>query len=734
MLHATRGVSAVLLCLSLRGLAGGGDRFWLARDGRPCATIVRGKDDDYAAERFAQSVCEKAEAELPVIQAGAGGLPEEGAVVLIGSKGSNAELARLARASALDLEPSGLTEQGYVAKTLDHDGRRWLVLAGGGRDGAIHAVADAVNWHLEADDSGAWLQGLDLREIPRFKYRWFWTWDHRMDWGGPGRVGQLMGGGGTYSKQPEAFLIDYKRCVDYMADHKFNGLIIWGFLRDTHGGVEASRELCRYAARRGVRILPGVGTSGYAGYYFEGAHPYNAATWLEDRPELCSIDRNGRRRIAPCPSKRENQDWLDEGARWLFENFAIGGVNLEMGDFFVCHCEGCKKARAAIDSDEAEYYKDMAISHMVTLKTMRQLNPNAWLSYATYTGYTREMMDARPKFLAMIPESALCQWTLTRMARRWPEDARPMAQHNIGYLHWCNRSTHTEDDFYLDRVQAICRQAAVAGFEGLDTYGELPDTRPNAEIFYLAWEAFLWNPGMTMEDFVDRRLGRLYGGREAARALLEIIPLVRTRKDRQQLDHFSEARQLAAAAKRAASPAGHRRWERLLAYLRRHERQLSEQIETRRRQEAAARAGRRIEVASVSASDEETSGRRYGAAAAAIDGKVEEPADWWLTPKVAPKQAWIELALHEPSKANRVVVFHHRDQGHYTSRDYTISARVGGQWKPVVEVKDNQTTGWIAHPFESITVDAVRLTITRSSHPDRMGVGELGVRYVPDAR
>ena len=63
-----------------------------------------------------------------------------------------------------------------------------------------------------------------------------------------------------------------------MAEYGLNGLIIWGFIRDSHGGVAASRELCRYAAERGVRVLPGVGTSGYAGYVFEGNHRYNAHT------------------------------------------------------------------------------------------------------------------------------------------------------------------------------------------------------------------------------------------------------------------------------------------------------------------------------------------------------------------------------------------------------------------------------------------------------------------------
>jgi hypothetical protein len=414
-----------------------------------------------------------------------------------------------------------------------------------------------------------------------------------------------MGGGGTFSKQPEAFLIDFKNCIDYMADHKFNGLIIWGFLRDTHGGVEASQELCRYAAHRGVRILPGVGTSGYAGYYFEGAHPYNADAWIAAHPELRAVRRDGKPHNAPCPSKKANHQWLDEGARWLFTTFQIGGVNLEMGDFFVCYCDDCRKARTAIQSDEPDYYKDMAISHMVTLKTMRGLAPEAWLSYATYTGYTADMATRPPKFLALIPDDALCQWTLTGMAPRWPADVRALAKHNIGYLHWCNSSTHTADDFYLEAIRDICRGAAAADFEGLDTYGELSAERPNAELFYLAWEAFLWNPEMTIDEFVDQRLAPLYGGAPPARKLLDIIPLVRTAKHRENIDNIVQARRLSESARQAAAPEGHGRWDRMLAYLDRHEQAERQKQKDRRRREAEARRGEKVEIPKVAASDED---------------------------------------------------------------------------------------------------------------------------------
>ena len=718
--------ASVFVC---SGPASAGDRLWLVREGQAEATIVRGEEDDFAAERLASCLLEKSGVKIDVRLASAERPTDDGCVVLVGSAASNPVLRKTAATVGLALDPAKLTDQGYVARRVDHDGRDWLILAGGGRDGAIHAVVDLLNWHLNAAEGDVWLDALDTRQVPRFRYRWFWTWDNRMDWGGPGKAVVRMGGG-AYEKPAEAFLIDYKRCVDYMADHKFNGLIIWGLLRDGHGGVEAARELCRYAARRGVRILPGVGTSGYAGYYYEGNHPFNADAWLKQHPELSSTDERGKPRVAPCPSKKANQDWLDRGAEWLFDALEIGGVNLEMGDFFVCHCDDCRRARAAIDSDEPDYYKDMAVSHMVTLETMRRLAPEAWLSYATYTGYTAEMVEKPPKFLAMIPDDAICQWTLTGMARRWPEDVRPMARHNIGYLHWCNRSTHTEDDFYLERVRAICRQAAGAGFEGLDTYGELSDAFPNADLFYLAWEAFLWDPEMTIERFVDERLGRLYGGREAARALPQIISLVRTGKERASPENCREARRLAESARQVASPDGHERWDRLVAYLERHERAALAALEEQRRREAAARAGQKIEVASVMASDEE---REKGwLAAKAIDGNVAEPEGYWLTQRTSPKQAWLELELAEPTKVNRVAIFHQLNPGHYRSLDYTVSVRVDGRWKPVVTIVNNDQAGWIAHPFDPVLTDAVRLEITRSAYGSRMGVGEIELRRVDE--
>jgi hypothetical protein len=484
--------------------------------------------------------------------------------------------------------------------------------------------------------------------------------------------------------------------------------------------------LCHYAKRKGVRILPGVGTSAYGGYYYEGNHAFNIGNWLAEHPDLRSIDQKGRHREALCPRKPENQAWLIRGANWLFENFTIGGVNLEMGDFLVCHCDECMKARAAIPSNELPYFKDLAVSYSGVLRQMRRLSPSAWLSYATYSGFTAEMTKTPPGFLSRIPDDTLCQWTLTRMVTRWPKNARPMATHNVGYLHWCNRSTRTEDDFYLWRVRNLCKEMTKAGFEGFATYGELSNNRPNSEIFYLALEAFLWDPEMTVERFIAKRLAPLYGCARAAKSLKEIIPLVRTQMERSEPENCSKAIELSEISRSNAAPEGRKQWDRLIAYLKRQERMALEQIKGRDPIEARARSGRRIRIASVDASDED---EKKFPVEKAIDGRIDEPGGYWLTRYTHPTSAWVELRLAQPSKFNRVVLFHQLNPRYYRSLDYTIHAFIGGRMKSIVEVKENQQSGWVAHSFDAIVTDVVRLEISRAAHDNRMGIGEIELRW-----
>lgn len=166
----------------------------------------------------------------------------------------------------------------------------------------------------------------------------------------------------------------------------------------------------------------------------------------------------------------------------------------------------------------------------------------------------------------------------------------------------------------------------------------------------------------------------------------------------------------------------------MLAYLDRHEQAERQKQEELRRREAEARRGRKVEIAKVTASDEDPS--RGWPAANAIDGNVQEPEGYWLTRRNAPKQAWLELTLAEPAKIDRVALFHQLNPGHYRTLDYTVCVRADGAWKPIVAVKDNQDSGWVVHAIGPVVTDAVRLEITRSAYNDRMGIGEIELRIV----
>jgi hypothetical protein len=185
------------------------------------------------------------------------------------------------------------------------------------------------------------------RPRPALPNSYFWTWDHSTNWmlDDPGMLN--FGCANRYLKRPETYVEDYRRLTDLAASLGVKGILIWGFLRDAHGGVESAKRVADYAAQRGVAILPGVGTNHYGGIYYEGDHPYNLETFLKSYPDARMIDAQGNpgpRSV--CPSHPRFAAWIQEATRWLFREFRIGGANLENGDFLVCCCPRCRKLQA----------------------------------------------------------------------------------------------------------------------------------------------------------------------------------------------------------------------------------------------------------------------------------------------------------------------------------------------------------------------------------------------------
>ena len=149
-------------------------------------------------------------------------------------------------------------------------------------------------------------------------YRILWTWDSWL----------------CDPDSAESYVGEYRKLIDFMAEREYNGLIIWGFLDDRHGGIPAAKEVASYGARKGVRVMPGIGAGGYDGFYITPASPYNLRTFLKGHPELRAIPRRGSSPSGEflCLYQDGAIDWLREASAWLAENFEIGGVNIETNE------------------------------------------------------------------------------------------------------------------------------------------------------------------------------------------------------------------------------------------------------------------------------------------------------------------------------------------------------------------------------------------------------------------
>lgn len=152
--------------------------------------------------------------------------------------------------------------------------------------------------------------------------------------------------------------------VDYASAHHFNGIVIWGALRAHDDGINQLKELVKYGRERGVRILPGVSAFSYGGVFYDptdmavgghdrkfGSHPYSLATWLSEHPEYAAVDKDGKPyeagplNILACPSRPETLAWFKEALDWLYKEFDIDGIQVEVGDYNICHCPLCTERR-----------------------------------------------------------------------------------------------------------------------------------------------------------------------------------------------------------------------------------------------------------------------------------------------------------------------------------------------------------------------------------------------------
>jgi hypothetical protein len=465
-------------------------------------------------------------------------------------------------------------------------------ITGGGVPGVIYAV-EALIARGGADPAALSIGAEPIEASPGLGYRTFWTWDHSTNWE-LSQIGlQEIGVFNPYSKPPGGFLADYRRLVDFCSRNRIAAIVIYGFLRDTHGGVEAAQELCRYANERGVRIIPGIAIGAYGGVYWEGDHPYNLATWLKKHPEFAATMEKGvgfqladlsfplnfprsDYTMSACPSAPETMAWMEEGVAWLAETFEIGGINIESGDYGVCGCERCVRRRAnaaeaarrTSDHGDSWSHTDMAENFPRLYRAATAKRPDLWVYCEMQWDNLLDPVAREAQ--TRLPQGGIYQHTANRSF--WRRLRTELTRDYVAALptrpnvlrcqfacQW-NGDERTERYAFNARTFAEMAQACSrVGMEGLTVWGEASAYHATVEFSYLAFARFTFEPTLTWERFLDEEIAPRLGGREAAERFVAIAEEIDAN---QTLPAARLAELRAAALKASAGGEGEvgRRW------------------------------------------------------------------------------------------------------------------------------------------------------------------------------
>ena len=344
--------------------------------------------------------------------------------------------------------------------------------------------------------------------------------------------------------------------VDYASLHHFNGIVIWGALRSHNNGIEQFKELVKYGKEKGVRIMPGISAFSYGGVFYDpseqaslgidrkfGSHPYSLNTWLTEHPEYASVDENGEpypfgpMNILACPSRPENLQWFKDALAWLYDEFDIDGIQVEVGDYSVCHCPLCEERRKNRTIKRDYSVEDMVNTYTAAVEVSKAKNPDAWVLCETYSGFTtpkEEAVDGNwqsmPKsdreMLSALPEDSILQWAGDKAiggyaTEYWPEKPYTPMKNNIIRVHAGSQySTFGTGDWAVELIWELVTEARKHDVNGVSIFGEESFVAPPNEANYLAFEEACGlgkdNPEISLEKFYRDTLDPMYGGESMA--------------------------------------------------------------------------------------------------------------------------------------------------------------------------------------------------------------------------
>lgn len=395
------------------------------------------------------------------------------------------------------------------------------------------------------------------------KYRILWTWDFATCWD-DSYFGREKGCSGKNGRRVN-FLQDYKRLIDFSSKHHINGVVIWGAVRAHHNGMEQLKELVKYGRAKGVRVLPGVSAFSYGGVCydprekFDGyndinmtSHPYSLYTWLKEHPEYAAVDKDGKPHmqgpyhVTACPSRQENIAWFREALSWLYDEFDVDGIQVEVGDYSICHCPLCeerrKKAKISAVDTGAFAITDMIASYNAALEISLAAKPDAWVICETYSNIadipltdkanTGIMVQSDRELLKGLSNGAILQWSVDRgiggyKIADWSSQVYTPSADNILRIHaGCQWSMNGPADWGVNLVWEMVSRARIQGINGVSIFGEESPFSPPNEANYLAFEEASGfgnaNPCSSEALFYSRTLDPLYGGDGLAKRWREL--------------------------------------------------------------------------------------------------------------------------------------------------------------------------------------------------------------------
>lgn len=434
----------------------------------------------------------------------------------------------------------------------------------------------------EVPDSGRAVAAEPLAPRPLnsdspIKTRMFWTWDHSTEWALNRPGAHTHGSCNEYGRSTDSFVQDYTALLRWCGRNRIDAVVIWGLLRDCHGGLESAKRLCDVALEQNVRLLAGVGLNAYGGVYYDGNSPYNLERHLEKHPELSAVDIDGapisftvdsngkktpitttgqpgpRGFYQACPSRRENQEFLAESLSWLFKSLPLGGLQMETGDTGICQCPLCRDRRQHSPTDFTWLsWEDMGLMYPLATDMVRSVAPEAWIVCETYShpqinpdpNKPPKFGDAMPAWavaeLARFPRGVFVQWVADYFMKdgeitpAWTAEGRvPNNDHrHIMRSHLSTSWFGNRGELAVDWLANLTQRSIASGFEGMSLFGEVSPFHSGAELNYLALADYgsRENSAAQLDSFLDRIAGPLLGGAEMARDFLRFSRLLSQRE------------------------------------------------------------------------------------------------------------------------------------------------------------------------------------------------------------